>query len=336
MKNPLRCVPKRMSILIKEKTSLHLIKKELHISIKAFMVFCFLLSSMSFDLMAQEMPSDLERYGSVEIKLMGSRRQFKKAVELKGVYIDHGCRHHELKLIVTEQGYKNLLAGGFEFEIVKQETGNLICREYDEIINLKNGSNCMPVMDFYPSYEAYEEMMYAFEEQYPDLCKIINIGTLASGRKLLVAQLGDQSDTLEMEPGFFYTATMHGDELIGYPLMLMLIDHLLCNYGSDERLTDLMNDVNIFINPLANPDGTYRGGNNTVENSMRWNNRFVDLNRNFPDPKAGDHPDDEDYQEETIYFMDFARQNKIHLSCNIHSGRRGGELSMGYFSGYSC
>ena len=151
--------------------------------------------------------------------------------------------------------------------------------------------------------------MYDFEEQYPDLCKIINIGTLSSGRKLLIAQLGDQHDDDAIEPSFLYTSTMHGDELIGFPLMIQLIDHLLCNYDQDDRIKALMDDVNIYINPLANPDGTYRGGNNTVDQSMRWNNQFVDLNRNYPDPKGGDHPDGQAHQEETLFFMDFRPGN---------------------------
>ena len=43
--------------------------------------------------------------------------------------------------------------------------------------------------DFYPSYEVYVEMMYAFEEQYPELCKVSSIGTSINGRELLVAKL---------------------------------------------------------------------------------------------------------------------------------------------------
>ena len=37
------------------------------------------------------------------------------------------------------------------------------------------------------------------------------------------------------------------------------------------------------MNPLANPDGTYRPGN-TISSPVRGNANGYDLNRNFPDP----------------------------------------------------
>ena len=174
--------------------------------------------------------------------------------------------------------------------------------------------------DFYPSYEAYESMMYQFETDYPTICKIVNIGTLPSGRKLLVARITDNLLAHENEPEFLYTSTMHGDETAGYILMLRLIDYLLSNYGSNNRITDMIDDNEIWINPLANPDGTYAGGNNTVYGATRNNANGIDLNRNYPDPEDGPHPDGNPWQPETIVFMDFAEDHDFVLSCNIHSG----------------
>jgi PKD repeat protein len=174
--------------------------------------------------------------------------------------------------------------------------------------------------DFYPNYEAYESMMYQFEVDYPNICKIINIGTLPSGRKLLIAKITDNLLAHENEPEFLYTSTMHGDETAGYVLMLRLIDYLLSNYGSNSRITDMIDNIEIWINPLANPDGTYAGGNNTVYGATRNNANGVDLNRNYPDPEDGPHPDGNPWQPETIAFMDLAEDHDFVLSCNIHSG----------------
>lgn len=174
--------------------------------------------------------------------------------------------------------------------------------------------------DYYPTYTAYEELMYQFEAQHPDICKIYNIGTLASGRKLLVAKISDNLNQNEDEPEFLYTSSMHGDETTGYILMLHLIDYLLNNYGTDLRATSLVNGMEIWINPLANPDGTYAGGNTTVNGATRYNANGVDINRNYPDFQDGLHPDGEDWQPETIYFMDFASQHDFVMSANFHGG----------------
>jgi hypothetical protein len=82
----------------------------------------------------------------------------------------------------------------------------------------------------------------------------------------------------------------------------------------------MVDSINIWINPLANPDGTYRLGNHTVNGATRSNANWVDLNRNYPDPQDGPHPDGKAWQPETIIFMDFANQQKLNVSSNIHGG----------------
>ena len=57
--------------------------------------------------------------------------------------------------------------------------------------------------------------------------------------------------------------------------------------GSDPQVTRLLDSTVVWINPLANPDGTYHGGNNSVNGAWRYNANSVDLNRNFADPAAG-------------------------------------------------
>ena len=174
--------------------------------------------------------------------------------------------------------------------------------------------------DFYPTYDAYVALMYQFEADYPDICDVFSIGQLSSGRELLVAKISDNVGTDEAEPEFLYTSSMHGDELTGYPLMLNLIDSLLSNYGSVARITNLVNNIEIYINPLANPDGTYHGGNSTVSGATRYNGNSVDLNRNYPDPKGGPHPDGHVWQDETVAFMNFAENRHFVMSANFHGG----------------
>ncbi|MCF8303649.1 MAG: T9SS type A sorting domain-containing protein [Bacteroidales bacterium] len=174
--------------------------------------------------------------------------------------------------------------------------------------------------DFYPTYEAYEDLMQEFATTYPDLCKVQTIGTSVEGRDIIMAQISDDLEQTEPEAGFFYTSTMHGDETVGYILLLRLMDYLLSNYGADEEVTKLIDELDIWINPLANPDGTYASGNHTVFGATRFNANGVDLNRNFPDPKDGQHPDGNEWQPETIAFMEFGENHHLTLSANLHTG----------------
>ena len=174
--------------------------------------------------------------------------------------------------------------------------------------------------DFYPTYEAYVDMMYQFQTDYPELCQVTSIGQSVEGRELLFARISDNVGQEEGEAQFMYTGTIHGDETTGFILFLRLIDYLLTNYGTDPRITNMVNNLDIWINPAANPDGTYAGGNNTVYGATRENANYINLNRNYPDPQDGPHPDGEAWQDETIAFMNFAETHHFISSANTHGG----------------
>ena len=77
-------------------------------------------------------------------------------------------------------------------------------------------------------------------------------------------------------------------------------------------MNNLVNEIDIWINPLANPDGETRWGNQDVWNATRYNANWVDLNRNYPDPEDGPHPDGNAYQPETIMFFRTCRHSKLY------------------------
>lgn len=174
--------------------------------------------------------------------------------------------------------------------------------------------------NFYPSYPQYVDFMTGFATQYPSLCRLDTVGYSLQGRLILTLKISDDVDNEEAEPQVLYTSSIHGDETTAYVLMLHLIDHLLLNYGTDPELTELINTTEIFINPLANPDGTYHGGDNSVYGAIRYNANYIDLNRNFPDPKAGPHPDGNEWQAETQAWMAYAEANHFTMAANFHGG----------------
>lgn len=171
--------------------------------------------------------------------------------------------------------------------------------------------------DEYPTYEAYEAMMEEFAATYPEKCTLIELGTLNSGRKILLARINDGNP--DGKPKFLYGSTIHGDETTGFIMMLRLIDLLLTQPDLPE-VKNVLDNIDLFVCPNANPDGTYHGGNHTVNGATRFNAYGVDMNRNYPDPVDGAHPDGEDYAIETEWFMDFAEEYQFTMSAHYHGG----------------
>ena len=172
--------------------------------------------------------------------------------------------------------------------------------------------------DSYPTYEIYVSTMNAFATAYPDLCQIVDAGTTIGGRKILLAKISDNVATPEAEPEVLYTGTIHGDETTGFILLLRLIDTLLSGYGSDPRITSLVNNLEIWIGPNTNPDGTYYGGNSTVSGARRYNANGYDLNRNFPNYDGSLNTGA--IQTETNLMMNFANNHHFVLAANFHGG----------------
>ncbi len=179
--------------------------------------------------------------------------------------------------------------------------------------------------DRYPTYQAYLAMMRQFAIDYPTICKLDTIGNSVQGRQILAVKISDNVNQNENEPEFFYTSTMHGDETVGYILMLRLTDYLLTQYGLKTpeglRVKNLVNNLEIWINPLANPDGTYRlGADTTVSKATRNNANGIDLNRNFPDRINNPNNTTVGRQTETKVMMEFVWKHNFILSANFHGG----------------
>ena len=68
---------------------------------------------------------------------------------------------------------------------------------------------------------------------------------------------------------------------MGRELLLALAQHLAANYGREERVTELLDTVELHIMPTLNPDGFETKALFFVD-SVRNNGHGVDLNRAFP------------------------------------------------------
>ena len=220
--------------------------------------------------------------------------------------------------------YYEVLAYANKDEMEEFVKHNIMFEVIDPLKDLEGiemGSDIRQIMewDTYPTYQGYLDMMNNFQVLYPDICQVINFGTTVQNRQLLTVKISDSVSVRKNKPQFFYSSSAHGDELTGYVLMLRLIDTLCKGYGLDPKITFLLKNCEIWINPLANPDGTYYGGDSTISGARRYNANNVDLNRNFPDPAEGPYPTGP-WQPETIAMMNIATENNFVMSATFHGG----------------
>ncbi len=228
-------------------------------------------------------------------------------------------RSHEVFAYANRNEFSRFLDYGYKYKVVPHQA-SLMTDEELNMGKISKDNKSRTIWNFYPTYQQYLDFMAGFASSYPDICRLDTIGTTNQGRLLLAVKISDSVNYERGVPQFMYTSSIHGDELTGFILMMHLIDSLLTGYNNVPRITDMIRNTKIYINPLANPDGTYHGGNNTVNGAWRYNSMAVDINRNYPDPADGPHPDGESWQTETQAFMAFAGNHHIVSSLNFHGG----------------
>lgn len=218
---------------------------------------------------------------------------------------------NEYLVYVNEKQFNNFLTLGLDYRLYQEEK-NTKSLQVATSIEQMNQWNC------YPSYQVYVDLMQNLAQDFPNICRLDTIGLSTKNRLILALKI--YNNTTENNPKFFYSSTMHGDELTGAVVLMRLADYLLRNHQTNSEIGQLISDMQIYICPIANPDGVYAGGNNNVSNATRYNANYVDLNRNFPNPKYGQHPDGEEHQKETLAFMQYSLQEDFDLSINLHTG----------------
>jgi hypothetical protein len=170
--------------------------------------------------------------------------------------------------------------------------------------------------DTWPDFDDIGPTLEMWADQYPDIAEVEILGYSVANRPIWAIHITDNVGVDEDEPEFKYIATMHGDEVVGTKMTMNLAYLLLSNYYSgsaDPDLVEIVDEIDLWLVPLMNPDGYDRGSR------TRYNNNGVDLNRDFPnlgesnDPGAG-------YQPETATIMAWSAQHSFVCSANFHGG----------------
>ncbi len=197
-------------------------------------------------------------------------------------------------------------------------------------------------MGGYPTFSEISDWMHDFVADNPDITSELDtVGYSLEDNPLVAFKISDNPEIDEDEPEVFINGNIHAREVI-VPYVIMNFCELLAdNYGIDQRITDIVNEREIWVLPVINPDGylyneeTHPNGGGMWRKNKRYIDNVlygVDLNRNFSfmwgfdnqgsspyvwsETYRGDSPASE---PETQVVIDFVNSREFVSCINYHS-----------------
>ncbi len=107
----------------------------------------------------------------------------------------------------------------------------------------------------YHSYLELEQDLFLLESSFPGLAKVETIGTSHEQRQLYALKISDHVYQEENEAKVILLGCHHAREWISVEVPYLVGKHLLENYASDSEIRSLVNQSEVWIIPLVNPDG---------------------------------------------------------------------------------
>src|SRR5262245_28884576 len=140
-------------------------------------------------------------------------------------------------------------------------------------------------------YHPYAELtaeIKAVADAHPSIVKRFSIGTSYKGRQLWAVKISDNVNVDESEPEVEFDGVHHSDEHMGLEMTLHILHWLVDGYGTNDRITNIVNSREIWIVFEVNPDGAefdISGGHFHFWRKNRQPNANgtigTDLNRNY-------------------------------------------------------
>jgi len=139
--------------------------------------------------------------------------------------------------------------------------------------------------DAYHSYSEIESGLRSLESS--GIAKVESIGLSVEGRQIWAIKISDEPSVDDQdEPDVLFVGLHHAREWISAEVPYYLAVNLVQNYDSDSTLKALIDNSEIWIVPVVNPDGLEYS--RTYDRDWRKNRRDngdgtfgVDLNRNY-------------------------------------------------------
>ncbi len=152
-----------------------------------------------------------------------------------------------------------------------------------EVLNVQMKIQSAPD-DKYKTPEEVTTIVKKIEADFPSLVKLSTLGTSIEGREIWVIKISDNAHENEKsEPAILFNAMHHAREVMTTEVALDIANELLTKYDTDAKVKSWVDNNEIYIVPMLNPDGNHRVW--TSNNMWRKNARGdygVDINRNYP------------------------------------------------------
>lgn len=232
----------------------------------------------------------------VRIELSDKEQKDRLALlKLNGdIYSDFGL------VYVTPQELKKIERSGLRYEITKADLNNYY-RDF------------WLTRDAYHNYQEIIDLMDSLATHFPDICIKFEYGLSLGNRELSALKISDNASSDEAEAEVMFDGGIHGDEIGGPENCIRFARDLCLDYGNDPDITELINNREIWIYPLVNPDGRV--------SMTRYNMAGVDLNRDWGymwDAWGGSGGA---YGEpESKALLECVLQNQFNIHVTFHSG----------------
>jgi carboxypeptidase T len=141
-------------------------------------------------------------------------------------------------------------------------------------------------------YHDHDEMVayiQAVQTAHPDIVQVSTIGQSHQGGDIYAVKISDNVATDEAEPEVLFDSLHHAREHLSLEQNIAIIEWLTSGYGSDARITTIVDSREIWIIPSVNPDGAeydltgnpYREWRKNRQPNSGSTSVGTDLNRNY-------------------------------------------------------
>ena len=144
----------------------------------------------------------------------------------------------------------------------------------------------------YPELAEIIQQMQTAAAAYPSICRFVDltatygVAPTVEGRHVYAVKVSDNVAEDENEPAFLLVSDHHAREIVTPVIALYALDRFTTQYGVDPRITALVDEYELWIAPVWNPDGynwVFVGDNLWRKNRRVFTGGIgVDLNRNYP------------------------------------------------------